>query len=440
MVLPLLVILLITLLIFSYRLFNKDIATPAMLFTLGMCACSVNLLNFINIWDVRIHQNTLALVLGGCFFLTLGSYFTYRNIRMKCRTTKTADNNPLFIINVNTLKFIALFQVVLSLIRIYFLTKYYGMGSLAENLYAHTLAIKGGNPEEAIHFSLGIGFLISMAESVGGVLAFLLPIYMRFGKKYKIQILWLVINLIIYLIASLLSSGRTAMLHTIVTLGSFYLISFVKQKRALNIKFIFKWVIVAFVFLATFQQVGFLIGRENTDQSAFDVVGVYCGAQILNLDDYINGLNTYQSKYFGETTFRGFYNVLDRDFNLLDFDVNITDYLLFNDRKGYQLGNVATAFQTYYIDFGFWGTYIICFLIGMFMQKLYMNIKISNDLDTGVFSVSTYIFIVIISSMFMSFFAESFFINLSSLINFRFWVGYVFQFFLFYQKFPWQFK
>lgn len=418
-------------------MFRKELATPAILFTLGMSVCAINLLNFTSVWDVQLHRNTFLLVSGGCLFLILGSYF--QNV---CRIKKNnaiglihrKEFVPLRIIALKTLLF---FQIAISTLRIYFLTQFYGMGSLAENLFAHTLAIKT-DPDSAIHFPLGIGFLVGITEMMGYVLAFLLSVYLRLGKKYKKHIFWLAINFIVCLFTSLLSSGRTSLLHMIVTFGVFYLLSLWYLKKKISVKLILEWSLIGLIFLASFQQIGFLIGRDNTtDETATYVTGVYCGAQLQNLDDYINEPYTYRPEYFGELTFHNIYNFLDTDFNLLEIDINMRDYHLFNFRKGYPLGNVASAFQEYYMDFGIFGTYIICFLIGWIMQSLYSKMKTNGDLSTGVISITTYIFAMIIPSMFMSFFAESFFLKIAELINYRFWIGYVFLFVLIYWKIPW---
>lgn len=436
----LLIVSLIMLLIVSYYLFHKELATPAILFTLGICACAINLLNFTAVWDIHLHQNTFILVAGGCLFLTFGSYLQYLYRRKKHKSNMQKKSAKLVPLSINALKSLVLLQLMVSGLRMYFLTQYYGMGSLAENLFAHTMAIKT-DADSAVHFPLGIGFLIGITEMMGYVLAFLLSIYIRLGRSYKAQTFWLTINFIVCLGTSLLSSGRTSMLHMIVTFGVFYLISLWLQKKALNAKRFFTWILLAFAFLACFQQIGFLIGRDKTtDETAKYVVGVYCGAQLQNLDDYIHEPYTYNPHYFGELTFRNFYNFLDTDFKIVELDINARDYHLFNNRRGYPLGNVASAFQEYYMDFGIYGTFVVCFLIGWIMQNLYSKVKTNGDLNTGVFSVSTYIFAMIIPSMFMSFFAESFFQKLAELINYRFWIGYAFLFVLIYWKIPWRRK
>lgn len=425
------------LLAFGYFLFKKELATPALLFIFGMCICALNLLNFTSVWNVHLHQNTYMLVTGGCISLMLGSLlynkkqkytFLYKNASLKFSPIPT-----------KTLKLLCVFQLGINLLRIYFLNSFYGAGSLAANLVAHTMALKYEG--DVMAYPKGIGFFIGVADFVGYFYVFLLPTYLFQHKQYKSQRLWLVINFTICLVTSLLTSGRTQMLHLLVTLGSFYLITLWRNKKRLNAKRISIWALAGFLFLSGFQQLGFLIGRDNTDETAWDVAGVYCGAQLQNLDDYINGNYRLNTRYFGETTFYVFFNEYAPMIGGPQTKLHPHEYHLFNERKGRGLGNVDTAFQEYYIDFGFIGTFGLCFMIGYFMQFFHLKISRGKDFDTGIVSVGTFLYATIIASMFMSFFSESFFNkSLNHILNYRYWLAYILLFYIIYRKLPWKYN
>ena len=69
------------------------------------------------------------------------------------------------------------------------------------------------------------------------------------------------------------------------------------------------------LFLISFQQIGKIIGR-TTDESVINIIGIYCGAQIQNLDDAIENGDRMITKYPGERSFFGFYKRLEQYSNL----------------------------------------------------------------------------------------------------------------------------
>ena len=180
-----------------------------------------------------------------------------------------------------------------------------------------------------------------------------------------------------------------------------------------------------------------MIGREESENTAYQVAGVYCGEQIQNLDDYINGNQIISSTVWGEYSFRDFYDKFE-NIGFIELKNDARDLLIFNSSNGYGLGNVYSAFQNYYVDFGIEGTFLLCFLIGWFMQWLYLIIRKTNDFTSGIISLKTYLYAIIISSMFMSFFSEVFFTKVARVFSFNFWFYYILIYVLLYRRFPWK--
>ena len=403
MFLTLLIVSLVILLLLDYFvLFKRDLATPAISFSLGFLVCAIILLNFIVIWGVRIHIETLGLILGGNVLLSFGAFLYRRKRRNSIKTNETECS--FYLISVRRLQILFVFQLFLHGLRTYFLFKFYGFSSLSENLVAHTEELKFGT--EAMTYPFGVGFLIGIVSNLGYVFAFLIPVYIAKAKNNTSQFLWLVVNYILALFGSLLSSGRSPMLWMLVALGTFYIISLYQYKKKVGVKRILIWVCAAYAFLSGFQQLGYLLGRKESDETVGYVVGVYC-------------------------------ELLENDWGMVKLRSERSDFLPFNNRGYYPLGNVYTTFQSYHIDFGMTGALIVCFLIGFIMQYIYTRVKNGNDFKTGVISTTTYIYSIIVPSMFMSFFSEAFFGVFINLLNIRFWLGYVVVFFIFYGRMPW---
>lgn len=416
-----------------YIFFDKKIATPAISFTLGLFVCAVILSSFINIWDVHIHEETYRLIIGGNICVILGSLLG--NVLSKKKILGKWEREQFILISVIRLKTILFVQILMATIRVFFLFKYYGGGSLAENLVAHTMATKFGDDSMVIPFKLG--FILGLSYNLGFMLAFLLPVYMAKGHAYSRERFWLFVNFVVCLLFSLLTSGRSPMLWMLIAFGTFYFIHLEVNNERWKLKRLLLWGICAYIFLISFQQLGFLIGRENTTETATYMIGVYCGAEIQNLDDYIRG-PIEKMDYWGEMTFYQFLSMLEKDWGIVHLRTDWEKLLPFNFRGGYGLGNVATAFQAYYVDFRFKGTWIACFIMGVIMQLLYNRVKMGNSIKNGVINWSSYFYSLILPSMFMSFFAESFYNVFMSILGLRFWIGYIILFFLFYGRLPWR--
>lgn len=432
MFLSILIISLGILLIFNIFIFKKDLASPAISFILGFFLCALNLINFVYLWKVHIHAYTFFLIVGSCLSLSLGALFCDRTKKMVTKNGQ-AYFSP---ISVSRLKFLFSFQCAMSLIQIYYLNKFYGMGNLAANLAAHTMELKFG--EDVMKLPSHIAFAKSIFERLGFIFAFLLPIYLGCDKKYQKNLIWLTFNFILSLVASLLSSGRTTLLALLITVGTSYILTLRFRHYRIKMKSIVLWSCIAYIFLSGFQQLGYLIGREESDNNNSYTVGMYCGAQIQNLDDFIFQHHEKATTHFGEVTFHKYYERLQEKYQLVNLQTDYSDFMIFNERRGYSLGNVSSALLDYNVDFGITGTFFICFFIGYIMQYFYRKTLNSNVLSTGMINIKVFIYILLVSTMFMSFFSEKFFTQIIGMINISFWISYIVIYWLLYGYFPWK--
>lgn len=433
MFLILLIVSLALLLVVSYFiLFSKEIGTPALSFTLGLFVCSVLLSINIEKWDIEIHEETYWLVFGGCVSLTIGSW-VYKQCKRERAQKKDYVFRPISVARFTMLLYL---QLVFAFFRVYFLFKYYGMGSLAENLVAHTMAIKFEG--DSMKLPYGVGYIIGQTYKMAFVFAFLLPFYIERRKKYKKQYILCLLNFIITLLISLLSSGRSGMLWMLIAFGTFYFIQVQRKEGSLKFKRIAQWGIIAYIFLMGFQLMGTMIGREYSEEDAIaDTIIEYCGAQIQNLDDFVSWKEV-KTELWGEITFNSYYQYIDKNTGLLNLKDRTDETLPFNERAGHSLGNVYTALQSYYIDFGYMGVFVLCFFIGIVIESLFLFVIRGHSLDTAYLTWQTFLFANILPSMFMSFFSEAFCNAVTQIGTHNFWVSYILMCLLFYGTFPWK--
>jgi oligosaccharide repeat unit polymerase len=385
------------------------------------------------IWKININSETLWLVVFCNVFLMIGSFIIYY-FHKKYSIEHNIIRCGVLKISTIRLKLIFLFQIFVYAFTIYFLSRYYGMGSLAANLVAHTEELKFG--DDAMKLPFGFSFLNTTISIMGYFFAFLIPYYIQQNNQRKIKF-WLYMNFLLWLVGSLLSSGRSSLWHMIVTyIVLLFVFKRVKNKK-INIKLLTRWAIFAILFLLIFQQLGFLIGRKNNDNETFSqVASVYLGAEIQNLNDFIISPRIENNDKFGVATFRPFYDEYKRFLGKYKFDKN-SDLFQFNERNGYDLGNVASAIQPYYYDFGPYGAIFLCFIIGLFMQIIYCKALRSSSWSTGRITLPVFIFTVCASTMLMSFFSECFIGRIIMFTNWRFWAAGCFCYYLIYGNMPW---
>lgn len=433
MFLILLIISLAFLLVVGYFcVFSKEIGTPALSFTLGFFICSVLLSINMEKWNIEIHEETYWLVFGSCISLTIGSW-----ICKICKKGKNKKKHYAFR-SISTTRFTMLLylQLVLAFFQTYFLFKYYGMGSLTENLVAHTMAIKFEG--DAMKLPYGVGYIIGQTYNMAFVFAFLLPFYIERRIQYRRQYILCLLNFIFTLLISLLSSGRSGMLWMLITFGTFYFIKMQRKEGTIRLKSIAQWGVIAYFFLMGFQLMGTMIGREYAKEDTIgDLIIEYCGAEIQNLDDFING-EKIKTEYWGEITFNSYYHYIEKNTGLLNLKNRKDETLPFNQRAGYSLGNVYTALQNYYIDFGYMGVFVVCFFIGIAIEFFYLLVISGHSLDTAYLTWQVFLFAHILPSMFMSFFSEAFCNAVTQVGTHNFWVSYILMYLLFYGTFPWK--
>lgn len=418
--------------------FSKRLSTPAFLFNAGFFICAAILKLFESVWHVKLHQDTFLLILGGNISISVASFLmlrkspSFRNIQGKVQSTSCV------LISVKKLKLFFVLQVLNALLKIYLLLHYYGTGSVAVALFMHTEAMKtDGN---VMQYPIGLGFVSNTIEIMAGIIPALCAFYLSnplIPKRYKF---WMSINAIFAMLFSLLSSGRTFMLYYLIIFCSVYMMTFYSRGKVFPVKKIVLYCIGGYFFLFAFQQLGYLIGREKNDSTAELVIGVYCGAEILNLDDLIHHqTDVPPNQYWGNQTFYLFYDQL-QDYGLVKLKYTRRDYHPFNVAGGYGIGNVSSTFQDYYFDFGLFGAIVVCFIIGLIMEYIHQKSLKSYFFKNGIIDFWLMLYIVFIPAIFMSFFSEQFFKQLDNILSLKYWLKLLLLFYLFYGFMPFNSK
>ena len=181
--------------------------------------------------------------------------------------------------------------------------------------------------------------------------------------------------------------------------------------------------IIIFGVMYGFKASGDLLGRSsvsNYHTSAVDELAKYLGAEIKNLDTYLeNPFNSIPDAIPGGQTFGFSLGWLS---NLFGINWKISSELPFQRVNGISLGNVYTVFYAYIYDFGYIGLVVLTLLMSFFCQLIYEHLIVERKKTKINFRIIVNSYVLFLVAF--SFFGERFFtyvINISMIKYLLIW-------------------
>lgn len=392
------ILFIVILLNFCYGFKSPQKLNPITIFSAGFLFANAICIMYMEEWEMNsLRISTFFLIGGGISFFSLFSYFTNRHFRIKY---------PQKELNLKTLKIPPKYLIVLIIINClcnYLVYKQIISYSMLTELSTAIAEIdhdfKYGEAEFQLPFLLrNIKFLME-----GGCYYLMMSLARHLAtNKFDYYAFLHSIYIIISIIGGLLTGSRGGSMTMII----YFIICYFCIKDRLNKSSQLSeicYIKIAVAIIATVLLFYFstkFIGRSTEDFGIY-YLAFYCGAEIKNLDIFINSINIPESNYLGEYTFFSIYNF---------FDSNIKynkDILGFNWVGNYMLGNVYTCFQNYYIDFGIVGTFIIISLITIGIQYIYVRATNSTILNYSFFDFRLFLYAFVGRKLALSFFSES---------------------------------
>ena len=173
--------------------------------------------------------------------------------------------------------------------------------------------------------------------------------------------------------------------------------------------------IILFAVMYGFKASGDMLGRssvKNYNISAIDELAKYLGAEIKNLDIYLEKpFSSMQDAVPGSQTFGYSLGWLS---NLFGLDWKIGGELPFQKVNGISLGNVYTVFYAYIYDFGYIGLIFLTLLMAALSQLIYEHSIVERKKAKINFRIIVNSYVLFLVTF--SFFGERFFtyvINIS---------------------------
>jgi|GEM_PF-1715067 len=410
MVLTILIILLTVLSVVIYKIFNKEICCPAFLFTVPfIIACIVAKL-FEKEWHFSIHLNTFFVIFGGCIFFLIGT-LTMKRVRIKKLSNKKSA--ALLGVNGREIEFWKYYLFIFAEIMCYawklrFILAYgrsNGAGDTLSGAISYVNNTSKFTTQSLIAYPSILSLGLRICTAAGFVWACILAqkILQKNGKRKHLILTF--INFLICIVGSMTSGGRGGAVQLIIAFLAAYLILY---SRANNwqAKIPFKIILrVAIVVLIT--GYGFVAVMDLIGRSEINLIGkylsTYCGAEIHNLDYFLN-VSYRNSEIFGQETFQPIIQYFSGKLGISEwsrYNLDIPSIYVHSVTWGYMsLGNVCTTFYSYIHDFGYLGAIILPFIMGAISQLAYSSAKNSNinrDQNLGLIIYSNIAYCLVFS-------------------------------------------
>lgn len=373
MYLYLLTLMVIFLLLFSYRFESGDIFSPIVVFLFSMFLGLVITLIYKQSWEFNMHFNTFKILSIG--ILAFVVFYCFINLVYK--NDSCVEKSELRLLYVENYKIIVILCIQIVIMYIYLnevsrvASRIGGYSSFSEmmNVYKQS-TYDTSNLESEINLWVNQLSKISYAFAMVSAYCFINNILVGTAKRsYNIL---MILPYICYILQSFLTGGRALMLKSIIyILVIYYLLYNIKNggKFKKNTKLILKFSLIVIFVLIIFWLVKESVGRVS-DAGFFDYIAFYIAGGVSFFDKYMQ--NPYNNKpdVFGAETFCNIYAFLYK----FGIGNDIVRHLEFR-YSGTIHGNVYTAIRRYYSDFGMLGMIFLQGFNAVFYNLWYKRVK-----------------------------------------------------------------
>lgn len=388
----LLIVALLLLLFLEYRYFKKEICAPAILFTAPFIVMCLVALMCADQWNFKMHWNTFFVVLAGNMTFALGAMLAQKfRIRIAGSNNQVVSDSYdsawkyLLLLGIQAICYDKKLQIIQTFARSHGVS-----GGLSASLQYYDYISKF-TTEETISMSGLLELGLEISTAIGYVMACVLAakLLQKDGKRKNLNLVLL--NFLVAVLGGLTSGGRGIAIKILIAFLADYLLLFYRQKdwkdKSLGVKLPTVFLICAVGIVAFFIYSREMVGRGAV-QDVWQYLAKYIGAQLYNLDHYLN-VAFKQSEIFGQETFWPLVKFICARLEIFEWAYYQPD-LPFVYASGYDMGNVYTTFYAYIHDFGYFGVVIIPLLFGIISQYIYRFAKSSPTGHTIHLSLAVY--------------------------------------------------
>ena len=400
---------LIFLMYISFTFNNKEVTAPAFLFTGSFLFATMWAVIYSGKWELGLHLNTFLVILGGvtCFVCTstLVHFVIKKSTLQMHRVTFSEENVKVIPVRQELLFGIICYEVLSILFITRSLIKVVGgsWSQLSTTIFIYRNATLTTQP-----FVLPtiVNVLITLNITLGYWFGYILIRNFYATKKVNKHMVGIVA---LAVISQSITGSRTYAVNTMIAI-IFYILHFsmmLSTKKRADFKVILRVVLFGMIILILFRTFGMFLGRQSsTEVSTLDYLAKYCGAEIKNLDIFLQGTRM-TGPIFGSQTF---YSIITQHLSFFGLSTKYVIDLPFQTINGFNLGNVYTTFYPYIYDFGYIGVPIMVSIMALSSQIVY-ELSARETLNQAP-NIFTIMYGYMISSLMMSFFSNKFYENI----------------------------
>lgn len=369
----------IILLFMTYYLFDKDFMAPSFIIVaMYIVSIGVALLNYKE-WGLSDYSSTtFFIVLGGAILFILVGFVVKlvvypSNYQISPSLDVTLKQSHHLRINKPITIVLTIINVIIVYLWAHAVRNIVGSAGSFSQMMESFRAITSYSidPTESIP-----GYIqqLSKVPTVSGyVYGFVLCYNLALGSIKKQDWFWCLPNVMLYVILSIFSSNRLNLLGLI---GAYIIYFYVTRQEVItksdSLKSFLKLFSIFVLVLLVFYAIRILVGRRGSANTGFmDYISLYIGAPVKLLDLFIKQ-PIYDLSIWGKETF------VSINGTLRDLGFNIPKYLMhkeFRIYNGIELGNVYSAYRSWYADFGVVGVIILQSLLSTFYNIYYYLMK-----------------------------------------------------------------
>lgn len=398
------------LLFISFILNKKDLIAPSFIFCASFCFSCIWAVAYAKEWELGLHMNTFWVIFGGVLEFIIISFIVQEYFRLIKGNKSIKENTQLSKIKIENWKKIVflIFCIFTILYTIYSIVHLMNgnFNNIAESISSYNSAKKFS--DEIISLPTLLIYSRYIVNAAGYWFAYVFINNYLIDKKIDFLSVAIVI---MSLISSMTTGGRNGAVN--IVLGCIAIFILLMNRKAgfvksIRFKTLVRFVIIFVIIICAFQGIGSILGRKSSSSTytnSMDYLATYCGAEIKNLDLFLQEGNLISDKIWGSETFIYIIRWLGPKFGIENSYYSLT--LPFRTINGFDLGNVYTTFYPYIYDFGYIGLVCLVGLMAIIVQWVYEKCKRVKLKKSPTMCILIYGYIF--SSIVLSFFSNKFY-------------------------------
>ncbi len=377
MLLGVLLTLVVAMLAVAYFVSDRNIVAPSVLFSAGFAGSILCALAYQGKWGFSLHFNTFLVIAGGIATFIAFSALTkhlFEQVRLRRRkgagaagaasgeTATLGVREPATV----ALLILAALDVVTMVWMLVKIQAFFPDASLAEAIRKYDGAIKFSTKD--LSFGSPLTQLKSLALFTGYYVCFVVAYEIHLHHVRTLKFLAAALALVSAITLSLATGGREqAICYVVTTIACFLLIRIRTGRHA---RLTPKTAVIALV-VAAAVVAAFLVfaAVRGVQQSSTDYIAEYLGAEIHNLDHFLNNYSPHKILVWGGMTFANLLNFIGDKLHIAALNYQLD--LPFLKSNGYDMGNVYTTFYAFIYDFGYAGVPILTAIMAVASQAAF---------------------------------------------------------------------